>query len=64
MWWGRGYGWRRGFDFGGPWWVYCNYPPVPPSPEEEKEMLLDYKKYLEEELRYVEERLRELENRR
>ncbi|MCD6551410.1 DUF5320 family protein [Thermotoga sp.] len=66
MWWGRGFGWRRGwgyggFGFGGPWWVYFEYPPAPPTPEEEREMLLDYKRFLEEELRYVEERLRELE---
>ncbi|PLV55731.1 DUF5320 domain-containing protein [Thermotoga sp. SG1] len=68
MWWGRRFGWRRGwgggFSFGGPWWFYFECPPVTPTPEEEKEMLLDYKRFLEEELRYVEERLKELENRR
>jgi len=31
------------------------------DPEEEREMLLDYKAYLEEELKAVEDRLREIE---
>ncbi|APT75869.1 hypothetical protein XO10_04780 [Marinitoga sp. 1135] len=62
---GRGAGFGRGYGrgFGGygryydePYDDYYGY-----SVEEEKAMLLDYKRYLEEELHFVEERLRELD---
>ncbi|MDI3473348.1 MAG: hypothetical protein PWQ48_1629 [Thermotogaceae bacterium] len=60
--WGTGYGWG-----GGPWWMQM--PPAPwadpyyePTPEEEREMLLDYREFLNEELRWVEEKLRELDD--
>lgn len=63
--WGPGYGWGGGPW--GPWWTQM--PPTPwaspyyePTPEEEKEMLLDYREFLNEELRWVEERLRELDD--
>ncbi|WP_129409185.1 DUF5320 domain-containing protein [Marinitoga lauensis] len=52
---GRGYG--RGFGYGAG--NYDDY--YRPSIEEERAMLLDYKRYLEEELHFIEERLRELD---
>ncbi|WGS65668.1 DUF5320 family protein [Marinitoga aeolica] len=51
---GRGYG--RGFGYGAEYYDYYR-----PSVEEEKAMLLDYKRYLEEELHFVEERLRDID---
>jgi len=61
-------GYGPGWGFGG-WGGYWG-PPFPMGswgmmgeidPEEEREMLLDYKAYLEEELKAVEDRLREIE---
>lgn len=53
---GYGGGYGRGFGYGDGYGYY------EPSIEEERAMLMDYKRYLEEELRFVEERLRELDN--
>ncbi len=65
--WGRGYGagygwggYGPGYGWGGPYGAPYGYPPRM-TPEEEKQMLLDYKGYLENELRGVNERLKELE---
>ncbi len=55
-------GWKRERWLWGPWFIYMGVPPFVPPPEEEKRMLLEYKKFLEEELKHVEERLKELEN--
>jgi hypothetical protein len=55
---GRGFGYGAGFGrgYGAEYDYYYR-----PSIEEEKAMLLDYKRYLEEELHFVEERLKELD---
>ena len=70
---GRGYGYRRGYGFGrgrmgygrgfGSGFTGAPGPYAPPStPEEELQMLLDYKAYLEEQLKAVEDRIRQLQD--
>lgn len=63
--WGWGYGPGWGFGGPGPWWYAPFVSPWSgwgaPTPEEERDMLLDYKAYLEDELRMVDERLKEIE---
>jgi len=63
---GRGYGYGRGRGFGGGWrqggFGYASFWEGQPglenvTPEEELNMLLSYKKYLENELRMVEKRM-------
>lgn len=55
---GRGYGRGFGKDFR----YKAGYGYYEPSIEEERAMLVDYKRYLEEELRFVDERLREIDD--
>jgi len=66
---GRGYGYGRGRGFGGGWrqggFGYAPFWEGQPglgnvTPEEELNMLLSYKEYLENELRMVEKRMEEL----
>ncbi len=64
--WGRGWGYGPygfgGYGWGfGPGWGYGPGPYYRPSPEEERQYLLDYKAYLEEELAAVNRRLEEIE---
>ena len=59
-----GYGWGRGYGYGpGPGYGWGDPYGGPPriSPEEERQMLEDYKAYLENEIQGVTQRLKELE---